>query len=98
MLDGSQRDNIKIGMTVKIEEKKYQGTRKLTVGKVKEILTDLKSHPQGIIVQLETGEIGRVKEIPESGSTSSDLILYNPLSVRSRENLKLEYKSSFRFD
>jgi uncharacterized repeat protein (TIGR03833 family) len=36
---------------------------KLTQGVVKEILTNSPTHPHGIKVRLESGEVGRVKEI-----------------------------------
>jgi uncharacterized repeat protein (TIGR03833 family) len=44
-------------------QKVDQKTDKLTEGVVKEILTHSKSHPHGIKVLLESGIIGRVKEI-----------------------------------
>ncbi len=39
------------------------GTGKLTEGVVKDILTSSPTHPHGIKVRLETGEVGRVKQI-----------------------------------
>jgi len=54
---------IKIGLRVKIVLKKNQRTGKLTEGIVKDILTNSRNHPHGIKVRLESGEIGRVKEI-----------------------------------
>lgn len=98
MLDGTIRDNIKPGIIVKIEEKKDRGTGRLTEGIVKDVLTDLNSHPQGILVQLENGSVGRVKEIVESKLVKTEIETYNPLSNKPREGQKLEYKSSFRFD
>jgi uncharacterized repeat protein (TIGR03833 family) len=44
-------------------QKVDQKTGKLTEGVVKEILTSSKSHPHGIKVLLESGIIGRVKEM-----------------------------------
>jgi uncharacterized repeat protein (TIGR03833 family) len=52
-------------MQVLIVMKKDQGTGKLTRGTVKDILTRSPTHPHGIKVRLESGEIGRVKEIIE---------------------------------
>lgn len=43
--------------------KKDQRTGKLTQGIVKEILTKSSTHPHGIKVRLETGQVGRVKAI-----------------------------------
>jgi uncharacterized repeat protein (TIGR03833 family) len=62
-LKGNFRDNIKRGSLVKVTQKADQKTDKLTEGVVKEILTNSKSHPHGIKVLLESGIIGRVKEI-----------------------------------
>jgi len=45
--------------------KKDQRSGKLTEGIVKDILTKSPTHPHGIKVRLESGEIGRVKEILE---------------------------------
>jgi len=58
-----KRSDIKIGMQVKIVLKEDQRTGKLTEGIVKDILTKSPKHPHGIKVRLETGEVGRVKEI-----------------------------------
>jgi uncharacterized repeat protein (TIGR03833 family) len=43
--------------------KQDQRSGKLTRGVVKDILTKSPTHPHGIKVRLESGEIGRVKEI-----------------------------------
>ena len=43
--------------------KQDQSTGKLTKGVVKEILTKSATHPHGIKVRLESGAVGRVKEI-----------------------------------
>ena len=50
-------------MTVRIVLKQDQSTGKLTQGVVKEILTRSPTHPHGIKVRLESGAVGRVKEI-----------------------------------
>jgi len=60
-----KRSDIKIGMQVIIVMKEDQRTGKLTEGIVKDILTKSPKHPHGIKVRLETGEVGRVKEILE---------------------------------
>lgn len=65
-MEGSIRNNIRIGSFVRIVKKDDQRTGKLTDGIVKEILTKSKSHPHGIKVRLENGNIGRVKEVIES--------------------------------
>ena len=63
MLDGKLRKNISIGIEVNIVLKEDQRTGELTNGFVKKILTNSQFHPYGIKVMLETGEIGRIKEI-----------------------------------
>jgi len=61
----SKRSDIKPGLRVSIILKKDQYSGKLTQGIVRNILTKSSAHPHGIKVRLETGEIGRVKEILE---------------------------------
>lgn len=62
-MDGKNRSTIKPGMTVLIVLKQDQRTGKLTQGVVKDILTKSPHHPHGIKVRLESGQVGRVKEI-----------------------------------
>lgn len=62
-MDGKNRSDIKLGMEVAIVLKQDQRTGTLTEGYVKTILTKSKFHPHGIKVRLDTGEVGRVKEI-----------------------------------
>jgi uncharacterized repeat protein (TIGR03833 family) len=62
-MDGTQRSDIRAGKKVKIVLKQDQRSGKLTEGIVKDILTSSPSHPHGIKVRLETGEVGRVKEV-----------------------------------
>lgn len=64
-MDGRNRNDITIGLEVAIVLKKDQSTGLLTEGYVKSILTKSKFHPHGIKVRLDTGEVGRVKEILE---------------------------------
>ncbi|GEA50967.1 hypothetical protein VIN01S_17710 [Vibrio inusitatus NBRC 102082] len=62
-MDGTQRSDIHAGLEVKIVLKKDQRTGTLTSGVVKDILTKSPNHPHGIKVRLESGDVGRVKEI-----------------------------------
>lgn len=62
-MDGTKRENIKVGQTVNIVLKKDQRTGILTSGIVKGILTKSAFHPHGIKVILESNQVGRVKEI-----------------------------------
>ena len=64
-MNGIKRSDIKTGVHVKIVMKEDQRTGELTEGVVKDILTKSPKHPHGIKVRLETGEVGRVKEILE---------------------------------
>lgn len=64
-MDGRKRSNIKPGQLVRIVQKQDQRTGELTEGYVGRILTKSPQHPHGIKVKLETGEVGRVKEILE---------------------------------
>ena len=61
-----QRKEIRAGIRVRIVLKKDQRTGQLTDGIVKEILTKSATHPHGIKVRLENGQVGRVKELVES--------------------------------
>ncbi|MFA7360493.1 MAG: YwbE family protein [Candidatus Kapaibacterium sp.] len=54
---------ILIGQKVLIVQKHHQISGELTEGIVSKILTKSKSHPHGIKVRLESGEVGRVKKI-----------------------------------
>ena len=62
-MEGTKRSNIKIGSKVKVVQKQDQRTGKLTEGKVIKILTNSANHHHGIKVRLESGIVGRVKEI-----------------------------------
>ena len=62
-MDPKKRINVKTGLKVNIVLKTDQRTNKLTQGIVKDILTNSPSHPHGIKVRLQDGQVGRVKEI-----------------------------------
>lgn len=62
-MEGNIRKTIQPGMKVGIVLKKDQKTGVITEGCVKRILTKSAEHPHGIKVELESGEIGRVKQI-----------------------------------
>ncbi|MHB1685480.1 MAG: YwbE family protein [Bacilli bacterium] len=61
--DGQMRSRIRPGVTVDIVLKKDQQTGKLTRGIVKDILTNSATHPHGIKVRLQDGQVGRVQSI-----------------------------------
>jgi uncharacterized repeat protein (TIGR03833 family) len=62
-MEGRNRSDIRPGLHVSISLKKDQKSGKLTGGIVKDILTNAPSHPHGIKVRLQTGEVGRVKRL-----------------------------------
>lgn len=62
-MEGTLRKALKPGMRVAIVLKKDQRSGKLTQGVIKQLLTKSPSHPHGIKVRLEDGQIGRVKKI-----------------------------------
>ncbi|MBK7895381.1 MAG: YwbE family protein [Candidatus Promineifilaceae bacterium] len=62
-MSGTKRANIKVGQPVAIVLKQDQRTGKLTEGVVQAILTKSATHPHGIKVRLQSGAVGRVKQI-----------------------------------
>jgi len=62
-LDGRVRKNVIIGAEVEIVQKQDQRSGRLTNGFVDRLLTKSPNHPHGIKVQLDTGEVGRVKYV-----------------------------------
>ncbi|MFC2007043.1 YwbE family protein [Chloroflexota bacterium] len=62
-MNNTDRINIKPGLQVSIVLKKDQRSGILTDGIVEDILTKAPTHPHGIKVRLESGQVGRVKEI-----------------------------------
>lgn len=59
------RKDISPGTAVLIVQKQDQRSGKLTEGIVADILTKSPSHPHGIKVRLESGEVGRVQELDQ---------------------------------
>ncbi len=62
-MDGTVRARITPGLRVSIVQKQDQRSGRRTEGVVRDILTSSPTHPHGIKVRLETGEVGRVQEI-----------------------------------
>ncbi len=62
-MNGTHRADIKPGLRVAIILKQDQRSGKLTEGVIKDILTKSPTHPHGIKVRLENGQVGRVKAI-----------------------------------
>lgn len=62
-MDPKKRFDVKVGLKVNIVLKADQRTGKLTQGVVKDILTNSPTHPYGIKVRLQNGDVGRVQQI-----------------------------------
>lgn len=62
-MNGTKRNNVKKGTKVSVVQKHHQRSGELTDGIVKDLLTNSASHPHGIKVRLESGIVGRVKQI-----------------------------------
>lgn len=62
-MNGQTRKDIKPGLEVEIVQKQDQRSGRRTRGIVKDILTNSITHPHGIKVRLQTGEVGRVQTI-----------------------------------
>ena len=59
----TQRKNIVPGLAVKVVQKQHQRSGQLTEGIVRDLLTSSPVHSRGIKVRLESGIVGRVREI-----------------------------------
>jgi uncharacterized repeat protein (TIGR03833 family) len=68
LMNGRNRSDIKPGTRVKVVQKQDQQSGKLTEGVVKALLTKSPTHPHGIKVRLQSGIVGRVKEIISEGT------------------------------
>ena len=62
-MNGNNRRDIQNGLKVHVVLKKDQKSGKLTEGIVKDILTNSPTHPHGIKVRLQSGDVGRVQVI-----------------------------------
>lgn len=62
-MNGTERNNVKIGSRVKVVQKQHQRSGELTEGIVKDLLTKSAVHHRGIKVRLVSGIIGRVQEV-----------------------------------
>jgi uncharacterized repeat protein (TIGR03833 family) len=62
-MDGTRKADIRPGLSVMVELMEDKRTGRLTGGRVKEVLTSSPVHPHGIKVMLESGLVGRIKQI-----------------------------------
>jgi len=60
---GTERSNLKVGMRVKVAQKKDYRSGILTEGIIERILTSKETHSRGLKVKLKSGVVGRVQEI-----------------------------------
>jgi len=94
MLDPKKTSDVMIGMVVKIEESKNFGMGILTEGKITEILTKKSDFPpNGILVLLESGAKGRVKEIIKQEIKEKTIVT----SLLPPEGAKFEYKETLLY-
>ena len=61
--NGQNRKDVYVDAIVDIVLKKDQKSGELTQGIVKKLLTKSPTHPHGIKVMLDSGEVGRVKKV-----------------------------------
>lgn len=96
----SSNEKLEIGMTVEVNPQSDRSHKKIIQGIISEILTKADHHPYGILVNLESGETGRVKrvingEIPSNSAgspiqtNSGNLISL----IKNGENHIVEFKS-----
>ena len=62
-ITGTLRKNIETGAEVEVVQKHHQRSGELTHGFVQRLLTKSPNHTHGIKVLLDTGEVGRVKNV-----------------------------------
>ncbi len=62
-MSGNKRSDLSVGKEVSVVQKNHQRSGELTRGCIARILTNSPNHPHGIKVQLDSGEVGRVKII-----------------------------------
>lgn len=65
-MSGIARANISAGTRVQIVLKEDERSGKLTEGVVAALLTKSATHPHGIKVKLQSGQVGRVQKIVSS--------------------------------
>jgi len=61
--DRPTRDDLRRRVTVEVDQDQENNDRGPIIGDIRVILTDEHSHPRGIEVELESGVVGRVKEV-----------------------------------
>lgn len=57
------KDEVRPGVTVEVVQEQENNPGEPLVGDVLKVLTEEHTHPEGIEVKLESGVVGRVKEV-----------------------------------
>ena len=94
-------NTLELGMTVEINPRSDSSRKVLVQGVILKILTKSDSHPHGILVELETGEIGRVKRViavqrltkSNDPQPTSTLKIQLSTFIDQGENHRIEFKS-----
>ncbi len=93
------RSSITKGSRVLIETKENQGTGRLTEGTVKEMLTAGNSHPHGIKVRLDDGQVGRVKQVTVmKGTVKPQFVDLSKKEIPKTEDKYNEFKEFYQYD
>lgn len=71
MADAEKEQKLEIGMTVEISPRSDRSGKQRVQGIISEILTKADYHPHGRLVNLESGETGRVKKIISEGKPAA---------------------------
>ena len=110
MVELPTSDDVHVGSTVHIICKNDQKNGKITNGIVKKILTKSFSHPYGIKVELQNGEIGRVSKVTKqnvldlvmnTGTIVDENIFEQLLDKKTLPNIedtKNEFKEFYQYD
>jgi uncharacterized repeat protein (TIGR03833 family) len=96
----SSNEKLEVGMTVEVNPQSDRSHKKIIQGIISEILTKADHHPHGILVNLESGETGRVKRVIDgvtssnSAENSTKTDIENLISlIKEGEDHMVEFKS-----
>ena len=100
MGDLPKRSQLKAGMQVEIETREDKGTGKTIDGAVKDVLTPRESHPYGIMVRLQDGKIGRVKQVlePVPDFHTAKFMDLSEITIPKTEDTYNEFKEFYQYD
>ena len=95
----TDNSNVTIGQTVEINPRDDRTRRLRVSGVVSEILTKNKNHPHGLLVKLESGQIGRVKSASSLEQATPEAEISQPEQttqklIESGENHMIEFKTN----